>query len=67
MLLKKKNRKTVTVHQQDTKIACNSAPLNPVPIEEQFRWSHPLSEHSNQTALVKKGKPLLPYYCFPNL
>ena len=24
-----------------------SAPLNPVPIEEQFRRSHPLSEHSN--------------------
>ena len=24
-----------------------AAPLNPIPIEEQFRWSHPLSEHSN--------------------
>ena len=25
-----------------------TAPLNPVPIiEEQFKWSHPLSEHSN--------------------
>ena len=24
-----------------------SAPLNPVPIEEHFTWSHPLSEHSN--------------------
>ena len=35
-----------------------SAPLNPVPIEEQFRWSHPLSEHSNWTTPVKQGKPI---------
>ena len=30
-----------------------SAPLNPVPTEEQLRWSHPLSEHSNWSTLVK--------------
>ena len=50
-MLLKINSKTVTAHQQDSKTVCNSlkvsAPLNPVPIEEQFRWSHSLSEHSN--------------------
>ena len=30
-----------------------SALSNPVPVEEQLRWSHPLSEHSNWTTLVK--------------
>ena len=46
----KMNSKTVIVRQQDTSTVCNStvsAPLNPVPIAEQFRWSHPLSEHNN--------------------
>ena len=28
-----------------------SAPLNPVPIEEQLRWSHHLKKHSNWTDL----------------
>ena len=29
-----------------------SAPLNAVPVEEQFRWSHPLSELSNLGILL---------------
>ena len=31
-------------------------PLNPVPIKEQFRWSHPLNDHSNWTTLVNIRK-----------
>ena len=48
-MLLKINSKTVTVHQQDAILQFVSVPLNPVPnaIEEQFRCSRPLSEHSN--------------------